>query len=137
MPDATNYSAEQPVTILLLEDDADLRETLTDGLSGAGYHVFPVSSVSEAYNHALLDQTHIAVLDLVLEHGQSTPVLMYIQRHPTYRHIKTIVMSGYDYAPRSADIFGADRFLKKPFKVAALIAMIQELQGAFVSAGKT
>jgi len=126
-PNVAN-TVEHPTTILLLEDDTDLRETLTDGLTGAGYHVLPVTSASEAYDHTLLDQAHVAVFDLVLEHGQSTPVLLYIKMHPHYRHIKVIVMSGYDYGPQYASICGADQFLKKPFKVSALIAMIRALQ---------
>ena len=61
----------QPVTVLLIENLEDVREVLSEVLSGPGYHVLTVSSVSGA--KAVREAIGFSALDLDLRHDHLIP----------------------------------------------------------------
>ena len=113
--------------LLLIEDDDDLRDTLIQALSFAGYGIDPVSSASEAITALSVGTYDLVVLDLelpdldgmellrMLRGGRdSTPVLILTARDGVDQRILGLKS-------------GADDYLVKPFSLPELEARIQAL----------
>ncbi|MBN9133820.1 MAG: response regulator [Nitrosospira multiformis] len=113
--------------LLLIEDDDDLRDTLIQALSFAGYGIDPVSNASEAITALSVGAYDLVVLDLELPdldgmellrmmrgRRDSTPVLILTARDGVDQRILGLKS-------------GADDYLVKPFSLPELEARIQAL----------
>jgi two-component system, OmpR family, phosphate regulon response regulator PhoB len=114
-------------TILVVEDDPDLQETLALNLQNAGYKVFRASSVRQA--DALVNATvpHLVLLDWMLP---DTPGLSFARRlrsDPRTAAVPIILLTGR--VQESDKITGleagADDYLVKPFSPRELLARIK------------
>src|SRR5437868_6578551 len=65
----------KPSTILLVEDDASLRQSLGDFLKDCGYHPFAVSTMREAWETLRAVHPRICLLDLNLPDGSGLDLL--------------------------------------------------------------
>lgn len=113
--------------ILVVEDDADLREILTFRLVGSGHTVHPVESGKEALPALRVNKYDLIILDWMMpevdgmdvlkefrELGGQTPVLMLTAK------------SWVDDKERALDS-GADDYLTKPFDFKELMARVRAL----------
>lgn len=112
--------------ILILEDEFDLRETLTMFLSAAGYAVEGTERVKDALN--MLKDRHFdaALLDLMLPDGAGTDVLDSIRDDDQLADIPVIIMSAIPPVKPSQNERDVP-FLQKPFPFAKLQAALEEL----------
>jgi DNA-binding response OmpR family regulator len=113
-------------TILLVDDDADLRETLAEGLEAAGYRVIQAEDVRQVMTRLTLWKPTVAILDLVLAHESGAALVAYIKRHPLLKQTRVIMMSGFEHGAQTAKTWGADRFLRKPVTIRDLLNAIRE-----------
>lgn len=111
---------DAPCTILLIDDDPDLRETLADGLEAAGHRVFQASAVGNLLRELPRMEVSVVILDLILAGGSGAVLLAYIKKHPQLQHIQVILISGAAHGRRTAHDWDADSFLQKPFTIADL-----------------
>ena len=119
-------------TILLVEDDAQLRTVAASILRKAGYEVLPASSGEEAVE--VLDAhpatLHLLLSDVVLP-GMSGPDLarLLVARQPGMR---VLCMSGYadDSVVRHGALRPGIAFLQKPITPAALTRKVREVLDA-------
>ena len=136
-PLADKIVAPEPVprgseTILLVEDEASVRELVTNVLEKYGYTVLSVSAPAEAV--ALFaenpERIDLFVTDIILpeEHGTALYERLLSMRSP----LKVLFISGY-----SADAFIAQdffqpgvQFLEKPFRAEALGRKVREVLDA-------
>jgi DNA-binding NtrC family response regulator len=107
-------------SVLLVDDDRDLRETLADGLEAAGYRVIQAENVYTLMRELPSMNISVAILDLVLAGPSGGALVGYIKMHPHLRHIKVIMMSGVEHAESASRLWGADIFLQKPVTIAKL-----------------
>jgi DNA-binding NtrC family response regulator len=117
----------QKTTILLIDDDSDLRETLADGLQAAGYEIIQDDNVQSVMNRLPSVNVSVAILDLVLSGVSGATLLGYIKAHPLLKDVKTIIMSGFEQGARSATFWGADVFIQKPVTIAGLLKALAEI----------
>ena len=109
-------------TVLLVEDDATIRASLSDCLQQLGYQVLRASDAAEAMTRCCEQQGRIDLLltDLVMS-GKSGHELAadLVSRYPG---IRVLFMSGYteSSAARREIMLKATPFLQKPFSVAEL-----------------
>lgn len=116
------------ITILLIEDDVELRHTLRNALSVEGHEVRTSASVADAC--AQLDHaqgTHridLVLLDLGLPDGNGHDVLTRLRARSS---LPVIVISAQhdDKAKITLLDAGADDFLTKPFGIGELLARIR------------
>jgi CheY-like chemotaxis protein len=107
-----------PVTyrpvVLVVEDDAELREFYRHGLSNAGYLVFAVGDGVDALRRIDSGLTpRVVVLDLGLPRLHGYDVFRELRAHPATRHVPVIVVTGTD--TRSLDDPGEFAFVfRKP-----------------------
>jgi PAS domain S-box-containing protein len=114
-------------TILVVEDDADIRANVRDCLRHLGYRTFEASSGEEAL--ALCEQidgkVDLIMTDLVMPgiSGYDTAEVLSLR----FPEIQLLFTSGYteDSATRRALLRGAAAFLEKPYTVADLARAVQ------------
>jgi len=121
--------ADESINILVVEDDAAVRQFIAFTLSTSGFTVHQARDGVEALR--LIDASHgaIAVLlvDVVMPRLNGKDLARAI--HAVHPEIKIIFMSGYsedtiaDHGVAASNI----RFLKKPFSSATLIKMVHDL----------
>jgi CheY-like chemotaxis protein len=114
-------------TVLVAEDDPDLRDAIELILVRGGYHVVAVGDGLRAVELAGQHRVEVALVDLLLP-GQSG---FQVATDLKARHgnaVRVVMMSGntsqahQDYAFAS----GAERFLSKPFTTTQLLDAIAE-----------
>jgi len=118
-------------TVLLVEDDRELRNTLRDALTVEGYHVHASASLADAralLTHALAGTgPDLVLLDLGLPDGSGEALLAHLAPLRRERAMPVIVISarhGDDPKVRLLDA-GADDYLVKPFSLAELLARLR------------
>ena len=114
-------------TILLVDDDCDLRETLADGLEAAGYRVIQGDNVFRLMQSLPSMKVSAAILDLVLAGPSGGALIGFIKMHPQLKSIPVIMMSGFEHAKSTSQLWGADCFLQKPVSIAKLIETLNAL----------
>jgi|SRR3954466_6599064 CheY-like chemotaxis protein len=106
--------------VLVIEDDADLRELYRHGLSNSGNHVVAVPDGVDALRR--IDEglmPHAVVLDLMLPRLHGFDVFRELRAHAATRHVPVIVVTGTD--TRSLDDPGKFAFVfRKPVSIEML-----------------
>ena len=114
-------------TILLVEDEAGLRMTLSDRLRSEGYQVETASDGEQGFERAAGGGFDLIVLDVMMPAkngfdvcrdlrrlGVSTPILMLTARGQTVDKVLGLKI-------------GADDYLTKPFEMLELLARVEAL----------
>ena len=117
------------LTVLLVEDDRELRATLRETLIVEGYRVHAAASLADA--HALLNQARsssdaidLVLLDLGLPDGDGESLLATLRREQGTPVIVISASHGESPKVRLLDA-GADDYLVKPFSLAELLARMR------------
>ena len=111
-------------TILVAEDNDDLRYIIRDILIGSGHTVIEACDGSEVSD--LLDKNTVDLLitDIVMPEQEGIQTIVFVHRQ--FPAVRIIAMSGggslggADYYLDMAKSFGADAILEKPFAMAKL-----------------
>jgi DNA-binding response OmpR family regulator len=113
--------------ILIVDDEAVLRETLEYNLKQEGYEIFTAENGEQALDSATKNQPHVVILDIMLPGGMdgfevcrrlreksSVPILMLTARDDEVDRVVGLEV-------------GADDYLTKPFSLRELKARIKAL----------
>lgn len=116
-------------TILVAEDDGDLRELLRDQLRAAGHEVITARDGAEAVTRLSNFLVHAVILDLNLPQMDGFEVLKMIQRMPTVAGVPILVLSARhaERDVRRAVVLGAWDYLAKPYTEQQLVRRISRL----------
>ena len=110
-------------TILLIEDDAELRQSLRDGLAAVGYQVIESADGVEGMARFQEDCPDVVITDIVMRNKEGIEVLSEIRKHALA--VPVIVISGHpEYLAMSRKL-GATQILAKPFRLPELLACIE------------
>lgn len=122
---------EQPLavqSILLLEDDEVLRETIEEVLDENDYRVVAVGSSQAALTAAQQQQFHLILSDVRMagELDGVDTIAAIKKRQP---QLRSIVMTGYADldVPIKAARIQADDYLRKPFKLTVLLQTLRSV----------
>ncbi len=115
-------------TVLLVDDDPDLRDTVELLLLRRGYHVVATGNGVRAVELADAHRVDVALVDLLIP-GQSGFRVMSELKARHGDAIRVVVTSGTGSAAHRDYAFaaGADYFLPKPFDPAELVAAVAAL----------
>ena len=114
--------------VLLVDDDASVREPVRFALESVGYDVLTASDGTEGLARIESDAPDLVVLDLVMPRRSGFAVLERLGQLRTGRP-KVVFVTGND-EPRHrehAAARGADVFLPKPFDMDQLVATVDAL----------
>jgi DNA-binding NtrC family response regulator len=122
-------------TVLIVDDEEAVRETLSEALSFQGYRVLTAATVQEAEDikeRVGVGAIHVVVADIHLTPGAQaragyTLAQSWRTMHP---ELPFILMSGDSSNQDLPDIrSGAVRFLVKPFRIAVFVDAIRDALG--------
>lgn len=117
---ARRQKVEAPARVLLVEDEAPLRRSLTKFLERAGYAFDCCATVRDALAHAQNDAYDILIAEYRLPDANGTELLEKLKlRHP---EITSIIIAEYDHqvVADALNRAGVGLYLKKPFDVVDL-----------------
>lgn len=104
-------------TLLLADDDAQLREVLRMHLESRGYEVREAADGDEALVEANRLKPHLAILDIVMPGVNGWEVARMLRKNPETEQIRLLMLSGIgeDVLGPNLPILGGDVGLDKPF----------------------
>ena len=113
--------------VLLVDDDAEIVELMTDVLQRDGR--FVVKSASTGYDAGIMTQQFqpdLILLDYMLPDVNGNVVCQTIRQNPEFSNTRIIIISGVINQSEIDDLLkaGAEDFLKKPFSIVELIEKI-------------
>lgn len=116
-------------SILVAEDDSDLRGVLTASLTRNGHRVIPVRDGAEALAAIERERVDLLVLDLVMPNIDGFEVLARLKDIGRGETIPVIVVTGTDRSATElrALRLGANVYLTKPIEAAALTKEVTRL----------
>ena len=117
-------------TVLVAEDDRDIRELLDILLVDSGYHPLLARNGQEALDLSREHVVHLALLDVAMPGGMSgIEVTRRLRAEPATRALPVLLLSALaqerDVAAGMAA--GADEYLVKPFEPAVLLERVRFL----------
>src|SRR5438128_7872899 len=125
--------ADNLPTILVIEDEAQIRRFLRATLTANGYQMLEATTAQEGLVQATTRQPEIVILDLGLPDLDGLEVTRRLREWTT---VPIIVLSARAQASDKVTALdaGADDYLTKPFSVGELLA---RLRGALRQAART
>lgn len=117
----------QRATILVVEDDLDIREVMRMVLEASGYDVLEAGEGAEALAVLRGHRPTIILLDLMMPGMDGFEFREAQLQDPAIASIPVIVVSGGGGVPEKASELGAAGYLVKPTDVQRLLALVQDL----------
>lgn len=117
---------KQKALILVVEDEASIRETLEDILSLAGYDVVTADNGESAFFHVLNSHPDLILSDVMMPKMSGYELLEAVRSYPRFRFIPFIILSAksHTHAIREGMQMGADDYIIKPFEQGDLLRSI-------------
>jgi DNA-binding response OmpR family regulator len=113
-------------SVLVVEDDAAIRELVAELLNDAGYVVFEADRGSSALRLARQHALSVVLTDHMLPDMTGLDLLEQLRESPSSRHIPIMLISGRAHQLADGD-HGADRLLAKPFDIDILLEHVGAL----------
>ncbi|NTW29446.1 MAG: response regulator transcription factor [Coriobacteriia bacterium] len=120
---------EDPIHVLVVDDDAEIVEMARIGLEAEGMRVFGAADGAEAIELIGRDHIDVVVLDIIMPRVDGWMTLMDIRSNPLTATLPVIMLSAKteELAKILAFRQGVQQYVNKPFSVAELAARIESL----------
>lgn len=120
-----NQKKQQCIDILIVEDDAQLREAICDTCEMSGYSVMCAEHGQAALNRLNETQFKLVITDVQMQPMDGAELLSLIKQK--YTELPVIVMTAYASIEKAVDFMrlGAADYLVKPFEASALQQVIE------------
>lgn len=117
---------ENKPSIVIVEDDANIRETLSSILQQEGYKTDTAKNGQEAIQKSKAKFFNLALLDIRLPDMEGTKLLTTM--HKDQPKMMKIMITGYPSIENAVEALnlGADAYIIKPVKPEKLLALIKE-----------
>lgn len=113
-------------TILVVDDEAHIRELLKQELEEAGYQVITAKDGIEAIEAAKLAKPDLITLDMMMPEINGLDVAAILKNDPFTMHIPIIIISAKDKEV-GCHLLGIDKYLTKPVKADILLKEVESL----------
>jgi CheY-like chemotaxis protein len=114
-------------TVLLVEDDAGLRRSLTALLESEGFQALGAANGFEAVE--LLrraPQPDLILLDLMMPVMNGWAFLKYRNEHPVLSTVPVVVTTAWNEVPGEADVIGVQGYLRKPLVPREVLEVVRK-----------
>jgi CheY-like chemotaxis protein len=131
MPSPAQSSAKEAdanqsvVCVLVVDDDFDIREVLTEILNDAGYTVATASNGAEALATLRTTTPELILLDLNMPVMNGTQFRQLQLEDPTLARIPTIAMTAADRLRERTAVLNVEEALPKPLSFERLFEVIR------------
>ncbi len=126
----------QTATILVIDDEPQIRKFLRISLSSQGYNVLEASTGHEGLSHAALNKPDLLVLDLGLPDMDGQDVLSQLREWSAVPVLVLSVRASEGEKVRALDC-GANDYVTKPFGIQEFLARIRALLRKAPESGQT
>lgn len=116
-------------TILVVEDDGDIRLLLKAILEAEGYRVVEAMTGKDAVSTSVDECPGLILMDLSLPLLDGLSATRLIKAEERLRDVPVVAVSAYDTARRRAIQAGCADFVSKPIDVEELKAVVERLLG--------
>lgn len=114
-------------TVLVVDDDTSILDTVSAILSGEGYEVVSAASGQEALDAVARKQPVVILLDMRMPIMDGWAVARALRTQGIT--VPIVVMTAAESAKRWADEVGAEGYLAKPFGLDDLLAAVERFRG--------
>lgn len=113
--------------ILIVDDDAEFRGSLSEVLRGVGYQADEAASGPEAIKKAASPDIDIVLLDLMMPGMSGLETLMEIRR--VNSKVRVVMVTAFATIGNAVEAIkrGASDYISKPFKVEVLLTMLKRV----------
>jgi two-component system response regulator MprA len=115
-------------TVLVVDDDTSILDTVSSILSGEGYDVVSASSGQEALDAVARKLPLLILLDMRMPVMDGWAVARALRGRGI--SVPIVVMTAAESAQRWADEVGAEGYLAKPFGLDELLATVERFRGS-------
>ena len=124
------YQCPESRKVLLLEDDPDFRDIMTEFLSGNGYKVIGVQNGVEGVHEILASDFEVILCDMMMPTLPGDMFYRAVERMRPHLCDRFIFMTGHRGDPKVNDFIQSVRgtMLAKPFQVDDLLELIAFIQ---------
>jgi CheY-like chemotaxis protein len=105
-----------PGTLLVVDDDKDIRESTRALMERNGWYVVAVGSGADALAYLAFEAPDLILLDLHMDDMNGWEVITMVRSEPRLANVQIVVVTGSDAA-----VAPPTRVLRKPFKLDALL----------------
>jgi CheY-like chemotaxis protein len=118
--------AQSPVSILVVDDDEEIRRVLQIVLEKSGHAVLQAAHGEEALEQMQRAQPALVLLDIMLPRLDGLEVIRRMREQPALRAIPVIAFTALTSQLIEKELFelGVRGFMRKPLRLADLKAMI-------------
>lgn len=116
-----------PATILVVDDDREIRESIVDALEDKGHHVVPAFDGQDALEFLQddrLELPHLILLDLTMPRLDGIQFGAAVAKVALWSMIPIVVLSGDEEIRVKAKACGAVAYVKKPLKLRDLYSAV-------------
>lgn len=114
-------------TVLVVDDDTSILDTVSAILTGEGYDVVSATSGEEALDAVTRKRPSVILLDMRMPVMDGWAVARALRSQGI--SVPIVVMTAAESAKRWADEVGAEGFLAKPFGLDELLTIVQRFRG--------
>jgi len=113
--------------LLIVDDESDLRELLSEVLISEGYEIVTASDGAEAIGILEREKFDAALLDILMPNENGFTVLKHISEH--HPSTKSIMLTGHSdlHTAVEAKNNGAAEFISKPYKLETVLSALRKV----------
>jgi CheY-like chemotaxis protein len=133
---APRPESDQAYKILVVDDEAEVRDSLREFLEGAEYAVCEAADGEEALVKTFTERPHMILLDLRLPKLDGYQVCQTLKGNPVTSGIPIIMITALNATPQKVKGIesGADDYISKPFDLDELRARIHMVRRRLAAA---
>ncbi|MEW6534240.1 MAG: response regulator [Candidatus Auribacterota bacterium] len=115
--------------ILVVDDERDIVNLITDFLEGLDFQVVSASDGEKALQIAIAEKPDLITMDIMMSNKDGYETCLLLKENAVTSQIPIIVLTGRnsEQAALAAESFGADYYLSKPFSLEELASVINHL----------
>lgn len=116
-----------PPTIMVVDDDDDIRFVMSQLLRKEGYVVIEAANAIEAEQRAMNQVPHLILMDLSMPDTDGLSALWKIRKHPEIADVPVVIVSAHDAFDLRAEAAaaGCKGYLTKPLDIEELKSVVQ------------
>ena len=112
-------------TVLVVDDEFGTVEVLVAALEDAGYRVLTAANGHRALERLEENKPDLVISDFMMPLMDGAALVTAMRTNPSFRDIPVIMMSAAPEAALRKHLDGYKAFLRKPFRIAALLEIVR------------
>jgi CheY-like chemotaxis protein len=116
-------------SILIIDDEKVIRESVSKTLTKAGYETQTAATLLEAVEIIQSNKFDLIICDVMIPHIGGLELVDKLKADPKYSGIPIILMTGMDRDILNATMISADAVITKPFDSAQLLDVVKSQLG--------